>query len=88
MCDRGGQRMQEELKPCPFCGATSEKFTLSQEMTSQFEIGHMLNYPYFPVERQVQILKLSCPCGCSFEKEVLYDFEFIEAWNRRANEDR
>jgi transcription elongation factor Elf1 len=76
-----------ELESCPFCGATFEKFTLSQEMTSQFEIGHMLNYPYFPVERQVQKLKLSCQCGCSFEKEVLYVSEFIEAWNRRAKDE-
>lgn len=74
-----------KLNPCPLCGATSDKFTLSQEMTAQFEIGHALNYPYFPVERQVQELKLSCPCGCSFKKEVLYVSEFIEAWNRRAN---
>jgi len=76
-----------ELDPCPFCGAPSEKFTLSQEMTAQFEIGHALIYPYFPIERQVQKLKLSCPCGCSFEKEVLYVSEFIEAWNRRAKDD-
>lgn len=75
----------EELKPCPFCDATSEKFTLSQELTAQFEIGYTLNYPYRPVERQVQELKLSCPCGCSFEKEVIYVSEFIEAWNRRAS---
>ena len=74
-----------KLNPCPLCGATSDKFTLSQEMTAQFEIGHTLNYPYFPVERQVQELKLSRPCGCSFKKEVLYVSEFIEAWNRRAN---
>ena len=74
-----------KLNPCPLCGATSDKFTLSQEMTAQFEIGYALNYPYFPVERQVQELKLSCPCGCSFKKEVLYVSEFIEAWNRRAN---
>lgn len=78
----------EKLKPCPFCGATSEKFTLSQEMTSRFEIGHTLNYPYCSVERQVQILKLSCQCGCSFEKEVLYVSEFIEAWNRRTSDDK
>lgn len=77
----------KKLKPCPFCGATSEKFTLSQEMTAQFEIGCTLDYPYFPVERQVQELKLSCPCGCSFKKEVLYVSEFTEAWNRRASDE-
>lgn len=70
--------------PCPFCGATSEKFTISQELTAQFEIGYTLNYPYCPIERQLQIIKLSCPCGCSFEKEVFYVSEFIEAWNRRV----
>ncbi len=74
-----------KLDPCPFCGRTSEEFTLSQEMTAQFEIGHTLNYPYLPVEKQVQKLKLSCPCGCSFEQEVRYVSEFTDAWNRRVN---
>ena len=32
-----------KLNPCPLCGATSDKFTLSQEMTAQFEIGHALS---------------------------------------------
>lgn len=77
----------EELKSCPFCGATSEEFTFFQEMTTQFEIGHTLKYPYYPAERRLQKLKLSCPCGCSFEKEVFYVSEFIEAWNRRVSDD-
>ncbi len=68
-----------KLKPCPFCGATYEKFTLSQEITAQFKTGG--------IERQLQEIKLSCPCGCSFEKEVFYVSEFVEAWNRRASDD-
>lgn len=77
--------MMTKLDPCPFCGATSEKFTLSQELTERYELGHALKYPYWPI---VQELKLSCPCGCSFEKEVLHVSEFVEAWNRRVKDDK
>ena len=77
----------EKLKPCPFCGMPSNKLTITTELTGENVIGHMERYPYFPMERNFTIVTVSCRCGCSFRKKVLYQNEIIEAWNRRAGAD-
>ena len=77
-----------KLKPCPFCGSTSDKFTLSCELTAQSSVGYSEKYPFILTERQIHIVKLICPCGCRFERAVMYSNEFAEAWNGRVKDER
>lgn len=65
--------MNDELKPCPFCGGEARTFEFSWH-ASQFG-GHMFEKPYW------QVICESC-------KAAIGDFdskaEAIEAWNTRA----
>jgi len=71
------KRLYKQLKPCPFCGCPPEELCVSSELTSDI----------VPINwwscTNVKICKISCQCGCTFEKRVLSLEEFIELWNKR-----
>ncbi len=70
-----------ELKQCPFCGETN--FKLESENTFTEEEILTKTYPHIMLKKRKTILKLSCPCGCSFEKEAYDVDDFKKQWNTR-----
>lgn len=69
------------LKPCPFCGGLDFKLEAMHTFTEDCIV--LETYPHISFKKQKSILKLSCACGCSFEKEVYFTEDFIDQWNRR-----
>ena len=71
--------LYKQLKPCPFCGCPPKELSVSTELTSEI----------MPINwwscTNVKIFKISCRCGCTFEKRVLFFEEFVKSWNNRNN---
>ena len=63
--------MENELKPCPFCGGNAE-------IREHTRIAKQKRYTYF---------RVGCEdCGLRFPKFSETIADAIEAWNRRCND--
>lgn len=65
-----------ELKPCPFCGSGVDVYGGQESWKPTLYDPDSGGDPYY----------ISCNCGCDFSIGCFDYKEFVEAWNRRANE--
>ena len=64
----------DELKPCPFCGGKASTYTCKTDKKGV---------------RSIKWLVHCEKCGVNYPaiKDCHYEYEAIEAWNRRVNDD-
>lgn len=71
-----------KLKPCPFCGYQINKSNFSYEITDKEKYN--LSQFFYVTKYPIVAYRISCPCGCVFEKQCLSFNEFAYAWNTRS----
>lgn len=72
--------MSEELKPCPFCG---HRIDIEKDV---YEPSMDWHPTFIDPDSGGDPINIHCKCGLEFCTGT-YDWgEFVEAWNRRANE--
>lgn len=67
-----------ELKPCPFCGSEVEIRGGCENWRPTWYDPDSGGDPYY----------INCKCGCCFDIGSQDARDFINAWNRRTNNDR
>lgn len=72
--------MSEELKSCPFCG---HRIVIEKDV---YDPSRDWNPTFIDPDSGGDPINIHCECGLEFCAGT-YDWsEFVEAWNRRAND--
>ena len=75
--------MAEKLKPCPFCGGAAYSIAKVVRGYASDSIRFAVRCSHCMVERHVEI-----ECSGNFERIESAMNKAVEAWNRRADNDK
>ncbi len=73
--------MSEELKPCPICGS---EIDIERDV---YEASKDWHPTFSDPDSGGDPINIHCKCGLEFCPGTYVWDEFVELWNRRANDD-